>query len=85
MPLAAFLQRKKAAAREKTSAQPLLLVLSEGGEAVLVAANPDRHQELGRFQAVEGKTWNHPVIAHGRLNVRNAQEMACYELREVEH
>jgi outer membrane protein assembly factor BamB len=61
--------------------QPLLLVLTDTGEAVLVAANPDRRQELGRFQAIEGKTWNHPVIAHGRLYVRNADEMACYELR----
>jgi hypothetical protein len=61
--------------------QPLLLVLTDTGEVVLVAANPDRHQELGRFQAIEGKTWNHPVIAHGRLYVRNADEMACYELR----
>jgi outer membrane protein assembly factor BamB len=61
--------------------QPLLLVLTDAGEVVLVDANPDRHQELGRFQAIEGKTWNHPVIAHGRLYVRNADEIACYELR----
>ncbi len=61
--------------------QPLLLVLTDTGEVVLVGANPDRHQELGRFQAIEGKTWNHPVVAHGRLYVRNADEIACYELR----
>jgi outer membrane protein assembly factor BamB len=61
--------------------QSLLLVTSETGEAILLAANPKRHEELGRFQAVNGKTWNHPVIAHGRLYVRNAEEMACYELR----
>jgi outer membrane protein assembly factor BamB len=60
--------------------QALLLVLSERGEAVLVAANPEQHHELGRFQALDGKTWNHPVIAHGRLYARNAEEMACYEL-----
>jgi hypothetical protein len=60
--------------------QGLLLVVSEQGEAALVAANPDRHEELGRFQAVSGKTWNHPVVAHGRLYVRNAKEMACYDL-----
>jgi hypothetical protein len=29
---------------------------------------------------IEGKTWNHPVIAHGRPYVRNAEEMACYEV-----
>jgi outer membrane protein assembly factor BamB len=61
--------------------QPLLLVVGEGGEVALVAADPDKHQELGRFQAFEGKTWNHPVIAHGRLYVRNAEEMASYQLR----
>src|SRR5262249_49620277 len=61
--------------------QAVLLVLSETGEAVLLAANPRQHEELGRFQALDGKTWNHPVIAHGRLYARNAEEMACYELR----
>lgn len=60
--------------------QSLLLVLSEAGEAVLLATNPSRLEELGRFQAIEGKTWNHPVVVPGRLYVRNAQEMACYEL-----
>jgi hypothetical protein len=60
--------------------QGLLLVTTESGEAVLVAANPERHEELGRFRALDGKTWNHPVIAHGRLYARNAEEMACYQL-----
>jgi outer membrane protein assembly factor BamB len=61
--------------------QGLLLVLSETGAAVLLAANPQRHEELGRFQAINGKTWNHPVIVRGRLYARNAEEMACYELK----
>ena len=60
--------------------QPLLLVVTEDGEGVLVAADPKQHRELGRFQALQGKTWNHPVIAHGRLYLRNAEEIACYEL-----
>src|SRR5262249_25103860 len=61
--------------------QPLLVVVTDKGEVVLVEANPNEHRELGRFQAIEGKTWNHPVIAHGRLYVRNAAWIACYELR----
>ena len=60
--------------------QALLLVAAENGEVVLLAADPERHRELGRFQAIDGKTWNHPVIAHGRLYVRNAEEIACYDL-----
>jgi outer membrane protein assembly factor BamB len=58
-------------------------VSSEEGDIVLVAADPNAHRELGRFQALAGKTWNHPTVAHGRLFVRNAQEIACYELRPM--
>jgi outer membrane protein assembly factor BamB len=60
--------------------QDLLLVLSEKGEVALVAASPEGHKVLGKFPAIEGKTWNHPVIAHGKLFVRNGEEMACYAL-----
>lgn len=58
----------------------LLLVVSEDGEVILLKANPQEHQEIGRFKAIEGKTWNHPAIAQGRLYVRNGEEMACYQL-----
>jgi outer membrane protein assembly factor BamB len=61
--------------------QPVLLVTTEQGEAVLVACDPQEHRELGRFQAVSGKTWNHPAVAQGRLYVRSADEMACFELQ----
>ena len=60
----------------------LLIVVSEGGDIVLLKADPNRHEELGKFPAIKGKTWSHPVIAHGRLYVRNAVEMACYPLKE---
>jgi outer membrane protein assembly factor BamB len=60
--------------------QALLLVVSDEGEVVLVAADPSEHREVGRFQAISGKTWNHPVIAHGRLFVRNAEEIVCFEI-----
>jgi outer membrane protein assembly factor BamB len=60
--------------------QGLLLVLSEKGEVALVEASPEGHKELGRFQALEGKTWNHPVVAHGKLFVRNGEEAACYRI-----
>jgi outer membrane protein assembly factor BamB len=59
--------------------QPVLVVITEAGEVVLVAPNPEKLEELGRFKAIEGKTWNHPTIVGNRLYVRNAEEMACYE------
>ena len=60
--------------------QGLLLILSETAQAVLVATNPQQHEEVAKFQAIEGKTWNHPVLAQGRLYVRNGEEMACYDV-----
>jgi len=60
--------------------QGLLLVTSETGEVILQAADAQDRKELGRFQALNGKTWNHPVVANGRLFLRNAEEMACYGL-----
>jgi outer membrane protein assembly factor BamB len=61
--------------------QSLLLVVSEKGELILVKANPDRHEEVARFQALNSKTWAPPVVVGGRLYLRNNKEMACYELK----
>lgn len=62
----------------------LLLVASEKGKVVLVSAEPSIHQELVSFQALEGRTWNHPVVVGDRLYLRNSREAACYRLPVLE-
>jgi outer membrane protein assembly factor BamB len=57
-----------------------LIVTSDSGDLALVKASPDAYTEVARFTALQGKTWNYPAIADGRLLVRNGNEMAAYDI-----
>jgi len=57
-----------------------IVILAGMGDLALVKATPEGHQEVARFSALSGKAWNHPALSDGRLVLRNAQEMVCYEV-----
>lgn len=57
-----------------------LLIQAESGDVVLVRATPEAFEEVTRFPALQGKTWNNMALAGNILVVRNDHEAAAYEL-----
>jgi outer membrane protein assembly factor BamB len=57
-----------------------LIILGADGVLAMVNASPVKYEELARFQALHGKTWDHPAIADGKIFVRNTVEMACFDI-----
>jgi len=56
------------------------LIAAEDGQVALVPSDPSRYTEVASFKALDGKTWNHPVLVGDRLYLRNAEEAAAYKL-----
>jgi len=56
----------------------------ENGVMALVGATPSEYQELGTFQipGVEQPSWSHPVIAGGRLYLREQDALFCYDVKK---
>ena len=60
------------------------------GMMVLADASPEGWRERSRFlltpqseqRAEQGKVWSPPVIAHGRLYLRDQERLCCFEIAE---
>jgi outer membrane protein assembly factor BamB len=54
------------------------------GTVVLIEASPEGYKEHGRFQQPDRsdrKAWPYPVIAHGRLYLRDMDILICYDVK----
>lgn len=56
-----------------------LLILDDRGFLALVEPDPKEYRELARAK-ICGQTWAHPALVHGRLYIRDDQELLCLEL-----
>ncbi len=55
------------------------------GTVALIKATPDGYSELGRFDQPDrsGKqTWPHPVVANGKLYIRDQDVLLCYSVKD---
>jgi outer membrane protein assembly factor BamB len=61
-----------------------LYAFSENGVVGLVEATPAGYREKGRFRIQQDSlpTWSHPVIAGGRLYLRDQDTIYAYDVRE---
>lgn len=55
----------------------------ENGIMALIEATPEKYVLKGSFevQPREAKGWSHPVIAHGRLYLRDQDVLLCYDIK----
>ena len=59
-----------------------LIVQSEHGDVVMVEATPDAYKERGRKKLLNDICWTQPVVAGGKLFVRNAVgHVVCHDLK----
>jgi outer membrane protein assembly factor BamB len=60
-----------------------LIVLGENAKLALVAADPERYVEKALARnAATGRCWTVPVVANGRLYVRDEAHLICFDLRK---
>jgi outer membrane protein assembly factor BamB len=70
-------------------ADGMLYLLEEStGTVALIEASPKAYTERGRFtlepqtsiRSPQGKVWTHPVIAHGKLYLRDQDMIYCFDV-----
>ncbi|MCG8651771.1 MAG: PQQ-like beta-propeller repeat protein [Pirellulales bacterium] len=70
----------------------LYLYAERGAEVALIPASTEGYDEKGRFglpeksklQAPSGRNWTHPVIAGGKLYLRDQELLFCYKIQTNE-
>lgn len=57
---------------------------TEKGAVLLIEPSPKQYQERGRFEQPERSkqpAWSHPVIANGKLYLRDQDLLLCYDIK----
>lgn len=76
-------QARAAGKGSLTYADGHLYCYGEKNAVALVEVNPDEYVEKGLFTVDKGKfpSWAHPVVANGKLYLRDMSNLTCYNVR----
>jgi outer membrane protein assembly factor BamB len=69
------------------AADGCLYIHFANGQMSLVKASPEKYEEVGSFNVPgsgERPSWAHPVVAGGRLYLREQDRILCYDIRAVQ-
>lgn len=59
-----------------------IIGLDGGGNVILCEMSPSGYKELGRLRApLGGQSWTAPIVAQGKLIIRNKNQIACIDIR----
>lgn len=65
-----------------SAADGKLIIITAKGELVTARATPEKFDEISRAQVLSGRCWSAPVLANGRIYVRNAVgEVVCLDVK----
>jgi outer membrane protein assembly factor BamB len=52
------------------------------GDVIMASLSPNGYKELGRMNSpLGGQSWTAPIVAQGKLIIRNTKTLACYDLK----
>jgi len=60
----------------------VIITLDGGGNVIMCQMSPAGYKELGRLKApLGGQSWTAPIVAQGKLIIRNKNKIACIDIR----
>lgn len=59
-----------------------LIILGDQGKLALAEASGEEYREKASFSFSHGKCWTVPVLASGKLYVRDEKQVVCYDVRQ---
>lgn len=60
----------------------IIALNGKNGDVIMAALTPEGYKELGRIKApLGGRSWTAPIVADGKLIIRNKKAIACFDLK----